>query len=114
VRLVNAGIKMKPIQALIERKLAEVFLPEYLLVENESHGHAVPKGSESHFKLVIVSSLFNGKRQVQRQQAVYAALTEALAAGVHALAMHTYSPDEWKSANVPDSPACMGKKGAHN
>lgn len=101
---------MKPIQTLIERKLAETFTPDYLLVENESHGHAVPKGSESHFKLVIVSSSFNGKRQVQRQQAVYAALAEALAAGVHALAMHTYSPEEWESARVPDSPVCMGSK----
>jgi stress-induced morphogen len=104
---------MKPIQTLIETKLRDTFSPEYLLVENESHGHAVPKGSESHFKLVIVSASFNGKRQVQRQQAVYAALTEALAAGVHALAMHTYSPDEWASAKVPDSPACMGNK-VHN
>jgi stress-induced morphogen len=101
---------MKPIQTLIEHKLKEAFAPDYLLVENESHGHAVPKGSESHFKLVIVSSTFNGKRQVQRQQAVYAALAEALAAGVHALAMHTYSPEEWQSASVPESPACMGSK----
>lgn len=99
---------MKPIQALIERRLTENFMPEYLQVENESHTHSVPPGSESHFKLVVVSSSFLGKRPVQRQQAVYAALAEALAAGVHALAMHTYTPDEWVSAQVPVSPNCMG------
>lgn len=99
---------MKPIQSLIETRLNERFDPDHLEVINESYNHAVPPGSESHFKLVLVSREFIGKRQVQRQQAVYAALAEALAAGVHALAMHTYTPDEWQSANVPDSPQCMG------
>lgn len=100
---------MKPIQTLIERKLTDTFDPDHLRVENESYNHAVPPGSESHFKLVVVSKAFVGKRPVQRQQAVYVALAEALAAGVHALAMHTYTPDEWQSAQVPDSPQCMSK-----
>jgi BolA protein len=99
---------MKPIQTLIETKLNAAFSPSHLQVENESFMHSVPTGSESHFKLVVVSSLFEGKRQVQRQQAVYAVLAEALAAGVHALAMHTYTADEWSSAKVPASPDCMG------
>ena len=99
---------MKPIQSLIETRLNERFDPDHLEVINESYNHAVPPGSESHFKLVLVSNEFIGKRQVQRQQAVYAVLAEALAAGVHALAMHTYTLDEWQSANVPDSPQCMG------
>lgn len=95
-------------QEFIERQLNESFQPEQLQVENESHGHAVPAGSESHFKLVIVSSRFIGLRPVQRQQAVYAVLAEALSSGVHALAMHTYTPEEWTLAQVPASPACMG------
>lgn len=99
---------MKPIQTLIERTLTDTFDPDHLLVENESYNHAVPPGSESHFKLVVVSKAFIGKRPVQRQQAVYAALAEALAIGVHALAMHTYTPDEWQSALVPASPQCLG------
>ncbi len=99
---------MKPMQALIERCLTEAFTPEHLQVENESHMHSVPPGSESHFKLVVVTSSFIDKRPVQRQQAVYAALAEALAAGVHALAMHTYTPEEWGSAQIPASPNCMG------
>jgi BolA family transcriptional regulator, general stress-responsive regulator len=107
--IISAGSKaMQPIQHLIERKLTETFQPDFLQVENESHAHSVPAGSESHFKLVLVSRQFVGKRPVQRQQAVYAALAEALAAGVHALAMHTYTPEEWSSAKVPVSPACMG------
>jgi stress-induced morphogen len=99
---------MKPVQSLIESRLKERFDPDHFEVENESYNHAVPPGSESHFKLVIVSRDFVGLRPVQRQQAVYAALAEALAAGVHALAMHTYTPDEWQSARVPESPLCMG------
>lgn len=100
---------MKPVETQIRAKLAANFHPEYFDVLNESHMHSVPPGSESHFKVVLVSPEFAGKRQVQRHQAIYAVLAEELAAGVHALALHTYSPEEWReSALVPDSPQCLG------
>lgn len=100
---------MKPIEASITTKLTEAFDPSHLEVHNESHQHNVPPGSESHFKVVLVSEAFSGKRQVQRHQAVYAALSEEMRGPVHALALHTYSPEEWDSANaVPNSPNCLG------
>ncbi|MGI9323235.1 MAG: BolA family protein [Pseudomonadales bacterium] len=37
---------------------------------NESGNHNVPPGSESHFKLVLVSSEFDGKPLVQRHRLV--------------------------------------------
>lgn len=96
------------IQAGIERKLDEAFQPEFREVINESHQHSVPPGSESHFKVTLVSARWNGVRKVQRHQAVYAALAEELAGPVHALALHLFSPEEWASANVPVSPPCLG------
>lgn len=100
---------MKPIEASIIAKLTETFEPSHLEVHNESHQHNVPPGSESHFKVVLVCEAFNGKRQVQRHQSIYAALSEELAGPVHALALHTYSPDEWgETQAVPGSPACLG------
>ncbi len=97
-------------QQTIERKLAEAFAPEELEVLNESHQHSVPPGSETHFKVVLVSAAFEGKRSVARHQQVYKVLAEELAGGVHALALHTYTPEEWaqRAARAPDSPACMG------
>ena len=99
---------MKPVETAIRTKLSAAFAPAHLQVDNESHMHSVPPGSESHFKVVLVAAAFAGKRQVQRHQAVYACLAEELQQGVHALALHTYSPEEWQQAQVPDSPQCLG------
>ena len=100
---------MKPVETEIHNQLIENFQPTHLEVINESHQHNVPPGSESHFKVVLVSEAFTGKRQVQRHQAVYAALADQLQGPVHALALHTYSPDEWsKCQSAPQSPACLG------
>lgn len=99
---------MKPIESAIHAKLTASFHPEYLQVINESHMHSVPPGSESHFKVVLSTAVFADKRQVQRHQAVYACLAQELQEGVHALALHTYSPEEWVNAQVPQSPQCLG------
>ena len=99
---------MNPIETKINAKITASFQPVYLQVTNESYMHSVPPGSESHFKVVLCSAGFAGKRQVQRHQAVYACLAEELQQGVHALALHTYSPEEWALAQGPDSPQCLG------
>lgn len=100
---------MKPVEAKIHAKLTEAFTPVHLEVVNESHKHSVPPGSESHFNVMLVAAQFANQRQVARHQAVYAALAEELQAGVHALALHTHSPDEWQtSQSIPDTPPCLG------
>ncbi|MDP6934342.1 MAG: BolA family protein, partial [Myxococcota bacterium] len=64
----------------------------------------------THFNLVLVTSAFEGKRQVQRHQVVYRALSDELRSGLHALTMKTLTPTEWQeqgsSPNV--SPLCLG------
>jgi len=100
---------MSIIENRILSKLAETFNPAHVDVANESYMHSVPPGSETHFKVVLVSGTFVGKRQVQRHQSVYACLSDELKNGVHALALHTFSPEEWSAAgNIPDSPNCLG------
>ena len=107
---------MNPIENQIRTKLIESFAPSHLEVTNESHMHSVPAGSETHFKVVLAADAFVGKRQVQRHQAIYACLADELKNGVHALALHTFSSDEWAaSGQVPASPNCMGgSKHAHS
>ena len=100
------------VQQSIESKLQSQLEPAFLEVVNESHMHSVPKGSETHFKVVIVSSRFDGLSPVRRHQLVYGALAEELRSGVHALAITSRSPDEW--AQLPEantSPACHGGNG---
>jgi acid stress-induced BolA-like protein IbaG/YrbA len=51
----------------------------------------------SHVNIIVVGDIFEGKRTVQRQQLVYAALQEHIASGViHAVNMKTYSTEEWQ------------------
>ncbi len=101
------------VQESIEEILRTTFAPSYLSVVNESHMHNVSPGSESHIKVVLVSQQFDGKREVARHQMVYRQLAGFLAGGVHALAMHTYTPAEWQSRleQAPLSPECMGGSG---
>ena len=100
---------MKVVENRILKKLSETFNPTFIEVANESHMHSVPKGSETHFKVVLATDSFVDKRQVQRHQAVYSCLAEELKTGVHALALHTFSPQEWLvKGEVPASPQCLG------
>lgn len=100
------------IQELFVQKISNSFEVSHLEVINESHMHNVPKDSESHFKVVLVTDDFKGMNKVKQHQAVYKVLAEELAGGVHALALHTYSVDAWQqSQGAPDSPNCMGGNG---
>ncbi|MBB3168139.1 BolA family protein [Simiduia aestuariiviva] len=94
-------------QQAIEAALREAFNPVFLSIENESHMHNVPAGSESHFKVQLVAEAFSGKRLVQQHQLVYGALGEIMQQ-IHALALHTWAPDQWQGDQAPASPQCLG------
>jgi len=102
------------IQDTITRKLNDAFSPEHLEVINESYMHNVPEGSESHFKVVIVSDAFKDKMLIARHRMVNKILEEELnqddsGNSIHALALHTMTMEEWfKKGNAPDSPECLG------
>ena len=98
------------VESDITVKLTQALNPVHLEVINESHMHNVPPGSESHFKVVVVSDEFNGKMLVARHRLINQALAEEIAGPVHALALHTMTQDEWqeKGGAAPASPPCMG------
>jgi len=97
------------VQQEIHQQLEAKFSPTHLDVENESHMHNVAPGSESHFKVTIVSDLFDGLMLIKRHRAVTEELKEVLMR-IHALALHTMTPNEWfeKGGAVADSPECLG------
>ena len=93
----------------IIEKLQSALQPQHLEVINESHKHNVPPGSESHFKVVVVCDEFRGKMLVARHRIVNKVLAEELQAVIHALALHTLTPEEWaEKGEAPASPPCMG------
>lgn len=80
--------------------------PEHLEVLDESHMHS--RGQQTHYKAVIVSEQFAGLNAVKRHQKVYASLG-GLMGQFHALALHTYTAEEWqKQSGAPASPTCRG------
>jgi stress-induced morphogen len=56
-------------------------------------------GGGDHYQVTVVSSQFGGKRLVQQHQLVYGALQEAMSTeAIHALAVKTYTPEDWQTA----------------
>jgi BolA protein len=101
-------------QETITTKLNNAFSPEHLEVINESFMHNVPAGSESHFKIIIVCDDFKDKMLIARHRLVNKVLQDELGkeqseGGIHALALHTMTMEEWfKKGKVADSPECLG------
>jgi BolA family transcriptional regulator, general stress-responsive regulator len=86
------------VQEIITRKLTEAFTPDSVRVVDESDrhvGHAgYREGGETHFRVYIVSQAFKGKSRLERHRMINQALTDELASGVHALAIHAAAPGE--------------------
>ena len=97
-------------QQQIEAKLAAALSPSHLEVINESYMHRVEPGSESHFKVIVVSQAFEGQRLLGRHRQVNGVLAEELAGAIHALALHTYTEAEWQAREqAPKTPGCVSK-----
>jgi len=78
------------VQEQIHDTLVDALQPVHLDVINESHQHNVPEGSESHFKIVVVTDAFKELKLLQRHREVNALLKMA------------------KGQVVPESPPCRG------
>ena len=93
------------VEERIRQKL-ESHLDIYLLeVINESPYHQVPEGSETHFRVLIVSKDFKGLSTVKRHQKVYQILKEELKGPVHAFSQRTLTPEEWETIDSPAQPS---------
>ena len=98
------------VQTKIEEKIVAAISVLGLEVINESFMHNVPPGSESHFKVVVISDEFTGQRLLQRHQRVNKILADELEGEVHALSIQALTADEWekKGENIMPSPKCLG------
>ena len=96
---------MSSIQRDIEHILRDALRCAHLAINNESAQHAANMGGESHFHVTIVSDDFVGTSLIARHRRVMTLLKDVLAGPVHALSLHTYTPDEWAGV-APPSPPC--------
>lgn len=57
------------------------------------------KGGGDHLEALVISAEFEGETRVKQHQLVYSALQEAIdSEAIHALALRTYTPQTWKTA----------------
>ena len=98
------------LQERIQSKLSAALGPSHLDVENESHKHNVPAGSETHFKVLIVSPAFAGLGLVDRHRKVNELLADEFKSGLHALTIRALAPEQWseQQAATFQSPKCLG------
>ena len=86
-------------RARIEQKIRERLPALHVEVQDESHlhaGHAGAREGGGHFRAVIVAEGFQGKTRVAAQRLVYQALSDEMGAHIHALAMTTLTPEQWR------------------
>ena len=93
----------------LKNQLDLALSPEHCEVSNESSQHSGP-ATESHFKIVVVSKTFDEMKLINRHRFINKLFAEELK-HIHALAMHTYNPQEWQKRQIaPNSPECSSKK----
>ncbi|ASQ46621.1 BolA family protein [Legionella clemsonensis] len=95
-------------EARITKLITDNFKSIFLQVENESHKHHVPQGSETHFKILLVSPAFEGLSMINRHRQINTLLADELQTGLHALSLHLYTTEEWdkRHQTLQTSPAC--------
>ncbi len=94
----------------IQKTLQSSF-PElsHLEITDESHMHAGRQGQESHFKILLVASEFEGQTRVMRQRRLNQLLKDEFEQGLHALTMRLLTPEEFaKQSTKFQSPNCQG------
>ena len=68
---------------------------ETLIKAGIPDARVIVRGEGDHFEAEVVSEQFQDCSLVARHQRVYATLGERMGGEIHALALHTYTPEEW-------------------
>jgi acid stress-induced BolA-like protein IbaG/YrbA len=74
---------------------------EGLIRESMPEADVQVEGAGANYDITVISDVFADMRPVRKQQAVYAALREAIAAGsIHAVNIRTFTPAEWAARSA--------------
>ena len=75
----------------VQEKLVQAFPNSEVVVQDTT-------GTLDHFQVLIISPAFEGKTMVEQHQLVYKALGDLMKEAIHALALKTYTPEQWKNS----------------
>jgi acid stress-induced BolA-like protein IbaG/YrbA len=69
-----------------------------LIEQNLAHSTAeVHTDGQGHYEATVICPAFAGKRSLSRHQMVYATLGSRVGREIHALALQTFTPEEWQA-----------------
>ena len=72
---------------------------EALIKSGIPDAEVMVNGEGDHFEATVVSQQFEGRSMVQQHQLVYGTLGDRMGGEIHALALHTYTPETWSQQN---------------
>ncbi len=70
---------------------------EALIIAGIPGAEVMVKGEGDHFEATVVSDRFVGHSMVRQHQMVYGTLGDRMGGEIHALALRTYTPEQWRS-----------------
>jgi len=96
----------------IRTKLIATFAPTECLLEDESAlhvGHAGAASGGRHYRLTLISAVFEGKSRLNRHRLVYDCLDYMMKHEIHALAITALAPSETKNSRERENQQPVGK-----
>jgi BolA protein len=88
---------MVPSTSEIEARLRDRVAAVHAEVEDESRLHAGHGATGGHYRAVVVSERFAGLSRVAAQRLVYDALGDWMQGPIHAFAVRTFTPEQWRA-----------------
>ena len=105
---IAASMEAGPIESALRSQLATLEPITWLQVINESRKHNVPAGSESHFKVFVVSAQFEGLAPLARHRLVNKTVASTLEK-IHAFSIEAKTPAQFSAdSTVASTPNCLG------
>lgn len=113
----NSLVKYFSRKDRMEKTLIEKFNPIKLEIINDSNKHSVREGSETHFRVYIVSENFKNKTKVHTHQEIYKLFTNEMGEKhlnkLHSISIYSYTPEEYEknqtSLENKIPPVCASK-----
>jgi len=82
---------------MIQEHLQRTFAPIVCQLTDESAlhaGHAGARGGAGHYRLMLISAVFQGQNRISRHRLVYDCLRDMMQTEIHALAITALAPSE--------------------
>jgi acid stress-induced BolA-like protein IbaG/YrbA len=70
---------------------------EALIKAGIPDAEVIVKGDGDHFEATVISDRFEGISMVKQHQMVYGTLGDRIGGEIHAIALHTHTPEQWRS-----------------